>query len=81
MQEAEGYRNQQFHLAQGQGQQIKSQAQTFKTERIQEALGDANQFEKRLKAYQNSKRVTKSRLYLETMEQILPKMKRVVVDE
>jgi membrane protease subunit HflK len=49
---------------------------------VQRARGDAERFESQLKEYSKAKRVTRERLYLETMERILGRAsKKVIVDD
>jgi membrane protease subunit HflK len=66
--------------ARGQAQKIIEDAQAYKAERTNRASGDADRFLSILREYQNAKDVTRKRLYLETMEQILPGIRKFVVD-
>jgi membrane protease subunit HflK len=45
------------------------------------STGDADRFKQILKEYLKSKDVTRKRLYLETMEDILPGIKKVILDQ
>lgn len=60
--------------------EIQQQAEAFKRSKIIEAQGEATRFEALLAEYQDAPEVTRRRLYLETMEQILPKVEKVIVD-
>jgi membrane protease subunit HflK len=49
---------------------------------MQRARGDAERFESQLREYAKAKRVTRERLYLETMERILGRIERkVIIDD
>jgi membrane protease subunit HflK len=45
------------------------------------AQGDAERFEKVLDEYQKAKTVTRDRLYLESMERVLPGMEKFIVNQ
>lgn len=68
--------------ARGQAEQVVLQAEGYATNRINRARGDADRFMSLWQEYRKAKAVTKRRLYLETMLEILPKIKtKVIVDE
>lgn len=74
--------NQIIPRASGQAQQTIEQAEGFATDRVNRARGDAELFVKVHAAYQRAPEVTRRRMYLETMTEIYPKVKRkVVLDE
>jgi modulator of FtsH protease HflK len=74
--------NQIIPRARGQAQQALEQAQGFATDRVNRARGDAELFTQVHAAYQRAPEVTRRRMYLETMGEIYPKVKRkVVLDE
>jgi len=78
--EADGYREDLLPKARGQAQSIIRGAEAYKAERIKRAEGDADKFLSVLKEYKKAKDVTRKRLYLETMEQILPGIRKFVID-
>ena len=78
--ESEGYREDILPKARGRAQQIIRQAEAYKAERIKHSQGDADRFLSVLKEYRKAKDVTRKRLYLETMEQILPGIRKFVID-
>jgi len=78
--EADGYREDLLPKARGQAQSIIRAAEAYKAERIKRAEGDADRFLSVLKEYEKAKDVTRKRLYLETMEQILPGIRKFVID-
>lgn len=60
--------------------ELGEQAEAFKRAKIIEAKGEAVRFEALLAEYQHSPEVTRRRLYLETMEEILPGVEKMVVE-
>lgn len=78
--EAEGYREDILPKARGRAASIVREAEAYKEERIKRAEGDAARFLAVLKEYKEAKEVTRKRLYLETMEKILPGIRKFIVD-
>ena len=78
--QADGYREDIIPKARGEAERIIRQAEGYKAERTERAHGDAERFLAVLREYQNAKDVTKKRLYLETMEKILPGIRKFVID-
>jgi membrane protease subunit HflK len=60
--------------------ELYEQAEAYKRAKIIEATGEATRFEALLVEYQNAPEVTRRRLYLETMEEILPGVEKMVVE-
>ena len=79
--DAEGYANDLVPKARGQAQQSLQEAQAYQEKKINEAAGDAARFTQLVAEYSKAAQVTGQRLYLETMEQVLPRIKKVMVDE
>ena len=77
--QAQAYENQMIPEARGQAEQIIQPAQAFKQARIARAEGEASRFSSILQQYQLSKEVTRQRLYLEAMEEILPGVTKIIV--
>ena len=65
--------------AEGDAERIKEAAQAFKQARIARAIGEADRFNAILAEYANSKEVTRQRLYLEAMEQVLPGVNKIIL--
>ncbi len=78
--EAEGYREDILPKARGQAQQILREAEGYREQRVRIAKGDADRFISILKEYLQAKDVTRQRMYLETMEQVLPTIRKYVID-
>jgi membrane protease subunit HflK len=56
------------------------QAEADKVDRIQRATGEAQKFLQIYRYYQRAPEVTRTRLYLQTLERILPKVHKIIVD-
>jgi len=80
IQEAEGYKEDIIPKARGEARSIVLAAEAYKEEKIKRAQGDVEKFLAVLKEYEKAKDVTRKRLYLETMEQVLPGIKKFVID-
>jgi membrane protease subunit HflK len=79
--EANGYENDIIPKARGEAQQVINQATAYKQKRIKEAEGDVAKFLKLYENYQLGEEVTKTRLYLETLERVMPKVDKLIVDK
>jgi len=77
--EAEGYRNDVIPKARGEAQAMIREAEGFRESRIARAEGDVAKFKAILKEYSKAKDVTRERLYLEAMEEILPGLEKYIV--
>lgn len=71
--------NQSIPKSKGLASQQISEAQGYALKRVNEAQGDADKFNSIRAEYQKAKEVTRQRLYLETMQEILPKIKEIYV--
>lgn len=78
--EAESYRNEIIPKARGNAAEIINKAVAYKEKRIAEAKGDVANFIQILERYNMGKEVTRKRMYLETLEEILPGMEKYIVD-
>jgi Cu+-exporting ATPase len=78
--EAEGYRNEQVALAQGNAQAALENARAYSLGRKTRAAGDAVRFVAAEAAFSKAPDATQSRLYLETMEEVLPGKKKLIID-
>lgn len=79
MREAEGYREDLIPKARGEAAQMLRTAEAYKEQRVIRAQGDAGRFLDVLKAYRKGKEVTRERLYLETLEKILPDKEKYIL--
>ena len=71
--------NQAIPRAQGTANRIISEAEGYATERVNRSLGETARFTSVLLEYRNVPEVTRSRLYLETLSEALPRIGSVVV--
>jgi Cu+-exporting ATPase len=78
--EAEGYRNEQLALAHGNAQAALENARAYSLGRKTRAEGDASRFLSAEEAFRSAPEATQSRLYLETMEEVLPGKKKLIMD-
>ena len=78
--EAEGYKNEQLALAHGNGAAALQNANAYSIGRKTRSEGDAIRFQAAEQAFRGAPKATESRLYLETMEAVLPGKKKFIVD-
>ena len=78
--EAQGYRNAVIPEARGQAAQIVRVAEGYREEKIKKAEGDAKRFLQQYEEYKKAPNITRKRIYLETMEEILPNINKVVME-
>jgi len=67
--------------ARGQAIKIVQEAEAYKQSQIAKAQGDADRFAAVYAAYQNGKDVTKERIFIETMEDILSNAQKIILDD
>jgi membrane protease subunit HflK len=79
--DAEGYANDLIPKARGQAQQMREESEAYREKKINEAAGDAARFNQIAAEYSKAAQITSQRLYLETMEQVLPRIKKLIVDQ
>ena len=78
--EAESYRNDIIPRARGEAERLVQEAQGVQESQVARARGEAQRFVSVLSAYQAAQDVTLRRMYIETMEEILRRNPKVVVD-
>ncbi|MFA0740489.1 MAG: hypothetical protein DFNUSKGM_000596 [Candidatus Fervidibacter sacchari] len=78
--EAQSYANTVIPQARGEAQKLLNEAIAYRDRVVAEAKGNADKFLALLSEYRKAKDVTKARLYIEAMEELLPKIKKVIVD-
>jgi len=77
--QAQAAYNREIPKAKGSALQTISQAEGYALERVNKAQGEANRFLDVLKEYRQAKDVTKRRLYLESMDQLLNRVGEIYV--
>ena len=78
--EAIAYKNDIIPKARGESAKIVQEAEAYKKEVVARSEGDANRFNSILKSYKTNEDVTKNRIYLETLEEILQNANKVIID-
>ena len=81
MNEAESYANDTLPRARGEAGALVSAAASQRQRRVEEALGDAARFEALRRKASLAPGPLRARLYLETLEEVIPRMKVYVIDE
>ncbi|MFD2034357.1 FtsH protease activity modulator HflK [Belliella marina] len=80
--QAEAEYNRVIPRARGEAEETIQLAEAFALNRVNRSLGEAERFNALYEAYMKAPEVTKQRIYLETMEKILPKIgNKIIVDE
>jgi membrane protease subunit HflK len=68
--------------AKGQAEQTIQEAEGYASERVNGAYGDVARFVAVFEEYQKAPEITQQRIYLETMNRVLPRMeKKFIIDE
>jgi membrane protease subunit HflK len=79
--EADQYTNQKARAAEGEAAKLVEEAKAYKARVVAEAQGEAQRFLSIYEQYKNAKDVTRQRIFLETMEQILSQSNKVIIEE
>jgi membrane protease subunit HflK len=78
--EAEAYSNDVLPKARGRAARMIQEAEAYREEIVQRSKGETDRFLKVLTQYKKAPKVTRERLYLESMEEVLAKSNKVMVD-
>lgn len=79
--EADRDANQKLAAARGEAAQTLEQAEAYRAQVVNQAQGEASRFSAVLTEYLNAPEVTRQRIYLETMEQVLGEVDIMLLDE
>ncbi len=79
--QAQGYADKVVPEARGTAAEMLNQARGYRESRILRSQGEADRFLALLTEYQKAPEVTRSRLYIETLEVILPEIEKVIMQE
>jgi modulator of FtsH protease HflK len=79
--EAEGYRSAVIPEVRGRAETILREAEAYREEKIRRAQGETQRFLQLLGEYQAAKEVTRKRLLLETLEEVLPQMDKIILED
>ncbi len=78
--EARGYQNDVIPKARGEAERMLKEAEAYTVERVRRAQGDADRFGAVYAEYVKAPEVTERRLYIETMERVLPRFQKYIID-
>lgn len=78
--DAYGYRNSVIPEARGKAAEIVMTAEGFREKRVNYAQGEASRFVLQHKEHDKARAVTETRLYIETMEEILPPVEKILIN-
>jgi len=79
--EAETYKNSVIPQARGEASHIVQEAEGYKAQATAIATGEAQRFNEVYQEYKKAPEVTRRRLYIETMSQVLGPLNKVIVDD
>jgi membrane protease subunit HflK len=78
--QAQGYANDLIPKARGEAAQLVESAAAYKQRKVNEASGDAARFTRLAAEYQKAPDVTAERLYQEALAEVLPRIRKMIVD-
>ena len=79
--QADAYANRVLAQARGESAQVFEEAEGYRARVVNEATGEASRFTAVLEEYSKAPEVTRKRLYLETMEEVLGGLEKVIIDD
>lgn len=79
--EADAYKNEKVQQAQGDAAQITLRAEAYRQQKIEISNGEAKRFLAVYEQYRQEKDITRRRLYLESMKEVLQGMDKVLIDK
>lgn len=79
--QADAYSNRITAQARGEAAQVLEEAEGYRARVVNEAAGEASRFSAVLAEYQKAPDVTRKRLYIETMENVLGGLEKVIIDD
>ncbi|CAN5852116.1 FtsH protease activity modulator HflK [soil metagenome] len=78
--QADAYRNRVINEAKGDAAKLTQSALGYREQSVREAIGEASRFSQILTEYKRAPGVTRDRLYIETMQRVLSRSNKVVID-
>lgn len=78
--EAEGYANEVIPQARAEAAELVEQAAGYREATVADARGDAQRFRSVVEEYRKAPAITRRRMYLETMEEVLPEVETILVE-
>jgi len=77
---AQRFANQQVPEARGEAERILNEARAYRETRVATARGEAERFSQLLREYRVAPEVTRERIFLETMEAVLGRSEKIILD-
>lgn len=77
--EAQTYANDIIPNARGEAKKMILDAEGYEKEVVERAIGEADRFDKLLKAYRQAPDVTRKRLYIDTMQEVMTKVDKTII--
>lgn len=78
--QAKGYANEKMPQARGEAARLLREAEGYRETRVAQAQGDVARFIALAQEYEKAPAVTRRRLYLETMQSVLPRVRKTILD-
>jgi len=77
--EATRYANNLIPIVEGEAKKIVLEAEAYAQQKILQAIGETQRFLSILNEYKSAPKITETRLRIETLEQVLPKAKTIIL--
>ncbi|MEO5344933.1 MAG: FtsH protease activity modulator HflK [Magnetococcus sp. YQC-9] len=78
--EAQGYANDILPKAKGEAAKLIQEAEGYRAAKVTRSEGDVHRYEAILKEYEKARAITETRLYLESMEEVMSGVNKVIID-
>lgn len=79
--QADAYSNKVLAAARGEAAQVLEEAEGYRAQVVNQAEGEASRFSAVRTEYEKAPEVTRKRLYLETMEEVLGRVDKIIIDD
>jgi modulator of FtsH protease HflK len=79
--EAEAYRNDIIPRARGEAERLIQEAEAYKQQTVTQSQGEAQRFTDVYAAYEQARDVTLTRIYIETMQEVLTRSNKIIIDQ
>ena len=79
--EAEAYSNDVIPRARGDAARIVAESEAYAAQIVNQAEGDASRFTQIYEAYRTNRDVTSERIYIETLEEVMRNVDKIIIDE
>ncbi len=81
IEEAEAYRNDIIPRARGNGARLEEESEAYKNRIVESANGEAERFSLQYESYARSPEITRQRLYIDTMQEVLQKTSKTIIGD